>query len=101
MSSIVTFGEIMGRLTPPGFLRLRQALPGTLEVTFAGAEANVAASLSMFGADAKFVTALPGNDLRERRQCLPSVCPIPTQRCNSIEIPRNQNTLGGEVEEAE
>lgn len=65
MSSIVTFGEIMGRLTPPGFLRLRQALPGTLEVTFAGAEANVAASLSMFGADAKFVTALPGNDLAD------------------------------------
>lgn len=65
MKSIITFGEIMGRLTPPGFLRLAQGLPGTLEVTFAGAEANVAASLSFLGADAKFVTALPHNDLAD------------------------------------
>ena len=65
MKSIITFGEIMGRLTPPGFVRLGQGLPGTLEVTFAGAEANVAASLAFFGADSKFVTALPHNDLAD------------------------------------
>lgn len=65
MKSIITFGEIMGRLTPPGFLRLGQGLPGTLEVTFAGAEANVAASLAFLGAEAKFVTALPHNDLAD------------------------------------
>ena len=65
MSQIVTFGEIMGRLTPPGFTRLRQGLPGSLDVTFAGAEANVAASLSIFGADASFVTALPDNELSD------------------------------------
>lgn len=65
MKRIVTFGEIMGRLTPPGFVRLRQGLPGSLKVTFAGAEANVAASLSGFGASATFVTALPDNDLSE------------------------------------
>lgn len=62
---IVTFGEIMGRFTPNGFLRLRQTLPGTLDVTFAGAEANVAASLAMLGARAEFVTALPENVLAE------------------------------------
>lgn len=45
MKRVVTFGEIMGRMTPSGFSRLRQSLPGTLEVTFAGAEANVAGSL--------------------------------------------------------
>jgi len=49
----------MGRFAPEGFLRFRQALPGSLELTFAGAEANVAASLALFGADARFVTALP------------------------------------------
>jgi 2-dehydro-3-deoxygluconokinase len=49
----------MARLAPPGFQRLRQALPGMLEVTFAGAEANVAASLAIFGLRADFVTALP------------------------------------------
>ena len=65
MSRIVTFGEIMARLAPAGHLRLRQALPGPLDVTFAGAEANVAASLAMFGAEAAFVTALPDNPLAD------------------------------------
>ena len=44
---------------------MRQGLPGSLNVTFAGAEANVAASLSFLGADALFVTALPNNDLAD------------------------------------
>ena len=57
--TIVTFGEIMGRFAPGGFLRFRQALPGSLDLTFAGAEANVAVSLAVLGADARFVTALP------------------------------------------
>jgi 2-dehydro-3-deoxygluconokinase len=61
--TIVTFGEIMGRLCPSGHLRFVQAMPGTLELTFAGAEANVAASLALLGADARFVTALPQNVL--------------------------------------
>ncbi len=65
MTRIVTFGEIMGRLTPPGFQRIRQSLPGDLQVSFAGAEANVAASLALLGADAMFVTALPENDLAD------------------------------------
>jgi len=60
---IVTFGEVMGRLNPAGFQRLQQTLPGTLEFTFAGAEANVAASLAMLGADVSFVTSLPQNPL--------------------------------------
>ena len=62
---IVTFGEIMARLATPGFLRLRQALPGSLNVTFAGAEANVAASLAMLGARPEFVTALPRHAIAE------------------------------------
>ncbi len=61
MSRIVTFGEIMGRLAPEGFLRLRQCLPGTLQVTFAGAEANVAVSIALLGGESAFVTALPRN----------------------------------------
>lgn len=55
----VTFGEVMLRLSPPGHLRLRQTLPGTLDAIFAGAEANVAASLALLGADVAYVTALP------------------------------------------
>ncbi len=59
MSRIVTFGEIMARLATPGFQRFQQAMPGTLEVTFAGAEASIAASIAYLGGDAAFVTALP------------------------------------------
>ena len=55
----------MMRMAPAGFLRLQQVLPGSLDVTFAGAEANVAASLAMLGATAKFVTALPDNSLTD------------------------------------
>jgi 2-dehydro-3-deoxygluconokinase len=59
MKTIVTFGEIMGRFAPAGFLRFRQCLPGPLDLTFGGAEANVAASVTLFGAKGRFVTALP------------------------------------------
>ncbi len=62
---IVTFGEIMARIAAPSFLRLRQSIPGPLNLTFAGAEANVAASLAMLGADAEFVTALPNHALAD------------------------------------
>lgn len=65
MTRFITFGEIMARLAPPGCLRLPQTLPGRLDVTFAGAEANVAASLARLGAEASFVTALPKNPLAD------------------------------------
>jgi len=65
VSRIVTFGEIMGRLAPVGFLRLRQAMPGSLNITFAGAEASVAASIAHLGGDASFVTALPDHAITD------------------------------------
>ncbi|MCA9084207.1 MAG: sugar kinase [Planctomycetaceae bacterium] len=65
MNRFVTFGEIMMRMAPPGFLRLGQTLPGTLDVTFAGAEANVAVSLAMMGADVSYITSLPENPLAD------------------------------------
>ncbi len=55
----------MGRLAPEGVLRFRQALPGPLNLTFGGAESNVAASLAQLGADARFVTALPQNTIAD------------------------------------
>ncbi|MFG0288977.1 MAG: sugar kinase [Rhodopirellula sp. JB044] len=63
MKTIVTFGEIMGRLAAPGNLRLRQTRD--LEVTYAGAEASVAASICNFGGSAHYVTALPKHTLAE------------------------------------
>ena len=64
---IVTFGEIMGRLVPPGFLRFQQAMPGHLEMTFAGAEANVAVGIAQLGGDASFVTALQRDEAAAQR----------------------------------
>ena len=58
---IVTFGEIMMRLAPPGYSRLVQTK--SLEMTFGGGEANVAVSLANYGKKARFVTKLPSNDL--------------------------------------
>ena len=63
---VVTFGEIMMRLSAPPFRRFEQA--ESLLVSFAGAEANVAASLANLGALTRYVTRLPDNDLG--RECL-------------------------------
>ncbi|MBQ6366600.1 MAG: sugar kinase [Oscillospiraceae bacterium] len=58
---IVTFGEIMMRLNPEGYLRFVQAT--RWEATYAGAEANVAVSLANYGMDAAFVTKLPAHEI--------------------------------------
>lgn len=58
---VVTFGEIMMRLSPPGFLRFTQAR--SFDVVYGGGEANVAVSLAGFGIPVDFVTRLPKNDL--------------------------------------
>ena len=55
----LTFGETMIRVAPEGFARFTQALPGKMEVTFGGAEANVAASLAILGDSVRHLTALP------------------------------------------
>ena len=58
---VVTFGEIMMRLNPEGYLRFVQA--DRYEATYAGGEANVAVSLANYGVDVAFVTKLPDNPL--------------------------------------
>ena len=66
MPKVITFGEIMLRLSTPGYLRFSQARQ--FDATFGGGEANVAVSLANFGIDAEFVTRLPDNDIA--RSCL-------------------------------
>lgn len=56
---VVTFGEIMLRLSPPGFERFFQS--PLLQATFGGGEANVAVSLAHFGLDSFYVTRVPAN----------------------------------------
>ena len=57
------FGEVMMRIAPAGHRRLAQVLPGSVDVTFAGAEANCCVSLSLLGAQARYLTMLPKNML--------------------------------------
>lgn len=61
MSRIITFGEIMMRLNPPGYQRFVQA--DSFDVTYAGGEANVAVSLANYGNEAAFVTKVPAHEI--------------------------------------
>lgn len=61
MKKVVTFGEIMLRLTPPGFQRFSQA--GSFDVVYGGGESNVAVSLANYGIPVDFVTRIPNNDI--------------------------------------
>jgi len=69
MTCVVTLGEVMLRLKSPGFERMFQS--PLLEATFGGAEANVAASLAQFGVDARFVSAIPANNIGD--SCIASL----------------------------
>src|SRR5258708_14709642 len=63
-SLVVSFGEIMLRLVPPGFERFLQS--PQFVATFGGGEANVAVALAGFGNPARFVTLLPaGNPIAD------------------------------------
>ena len=64
MPDVVTFGELLLRLTPPGRQRFAQA--AHFEIHFGGAEANVAVLIAQLGGSAEFVTRLPANDLAQR-----------------------------------
>ena len=61
MKKVVTFGEVMLRLAPEGYLRFVQS--DRLEATYGGAEANVAVSLANYGVDVSFVTKLPTHEI--------------------------------------
>ena len=63
MKQFVTFGEVMLRLSPPGYMRFGQAR--SFDVIYGGGEANVAVSLVNFGLRTEFVTRLPANALGE------------------------------------
>lgn len=63
MAKVVTFGEIMLRLSSPQNSRLIQSQ--SFDVHYGGGEANVAVSLSNYGHDAYFVTRLPDNPIGE------------------------------------
>jgi len=61
MAKVITFGEIMMRLNPEGYLRFVQS--STFGVSYGGGEANVAVSLAQYGVDAAFVTKVPAHEI--------------------------------------
>ncbi len=61
MSEVVTFGEIMLRLSTERHLRFSQAK--TFQATYGGGEFNVAVSLANYGVSAEFVTRIPDNEI--------------------------------------
>jgi 2-dehydro-3-deoxygluconokinase len=61
MKKVITFGEIMGRLSPAGYGRITQAQ--SLNITYGGGEANVAGGLAYIGIPAEHVTCFPNNEL--------------------------------------
>lgn len=63
MAKIVTMGEIMLRLSTPGFKKFIQA--EQFDVVYGGGEANVAVSLANYGHDTEFVTRVPDNPIGE------------------------------------
>ena len=58
---VVTFGEIMLRLSPPNWSRFSQA--SSFDVIYGGGESNVAVSLANYGVPVDFVTRIPANDI--------------------------------------
>nr|WP_299340551.1 sugar kinase [Allomuricauda sp.] len=58
---LITFGEVMMRLSPPGYEKFAQA--NSLELVYGGGEANVAISCAYLGMKAAHVTRFPDNAL--------------------------------------
>ena len=57
----ITIGEIMLRLTPPNYEKIRSA--STFEASYGGSEANIALALANLGVDSTFFSVVPNNSL--------------------------------------
>lgn len=60
-SKFITIGEIMLRLTPPNYEKIRMA--GSFEASYGGSEANIALALANLGIDSTFFSVVPNNSL--------------------------------------
>ena len=57
----ITIGEIMLRLTPPNYEKIRMAT--SFEASYGGSEANIALALANLGIDSTFFTVVPNNSI--------------------------------------
>ena len=84
MSVVVCFGEVMLRLTPPGYTRYSQTQ--SFDVAFGGAENNVAVSTACFGDQSRMITKLPNN----------AIADMFMQQMRSVGVDVSQVVRGGE-----
>lgn len=84
---VVTFGELMLRLAPEGYLRFVQSQK--FEATFGGAEANVAVSLANYNQDVSFVSKLPNNEIGQM-----AINSLRQYGVNTTHITRGGNRVG-------
>jgi len=87
MKKIVTFGEIMLRLSPPGFKRFSQV--NAFDATYGGGESNVAVSLANYGLGSTFVSRIPDNDIGA---C--AIMELRKRNVNTEHVVREGNRLG-------
>lgn len=87
MKKIVTFGEIMLRLSPPGFKRFSQTY--SFDVVYGGGESNVAVSLANYGLDSHFASRIPDNDIG---QC--AIMELRKRGVNTSHVLREGERLG-------
>ena len=57
----ITIGEIMLRLTPPNYGKIRAS--SSFEASYGGSEANIALALANLGVDSTFFSVVPNNSL--------------------------------------
>ncbi len=60
-NKFITIGEIMLRLTPPNYEKIRTAT--NFEASYGGSEANIALALANLGIDSTFFSVVPNNSL--------------------------------------
>lgn len=84
---IVTFGEVMMRLSPAGNRMLRQS--NSMEFFFGGTEMNVAASLSVLGLTAKHITAVVDNFVGEA-----AIASMQSFGIDTSDVLKNEHPLG-------
>lgn len=61
IDKFITIGEIMLRLTPPNYEKIRMA--STFEASYGGSEANIALALANLGVDSTFFSVVPNNSI--------------------------------------
>ena len=63
----ITIGEVMLRLTPPNYEKIRMA--SSFEASYGGSEANIALALANLGVDSTFFSVVPNNSLGKSAVC--------------------------------